>query len=182
MDGSGREVEQFGATTRELEKLAGWLKERKVESVAMESTGVYWIALHEILERHGLELLLVCTRDLAQVPGRNKTDRIDCKWIQRLHSCGLLRGSFRPAEQICMLRTLVRDKGNLLAEGADWIRRIQKSLDQMNVRVHRAVSDIEGATGMAIIRAIVGGERDPTKLAQLRDPGCARARRKSRNN
>ena len=98
---------------------AGWLKERKVESVAMESTGVYWIALHEILERHGLELLLVCTRDLAQVPGRNKTDRIDCKWIERLHSCGLLRGSFRPAEQICMLRTLVRDEGNLLAEGAD---------------------------------------------------------------
>ena len=113
-----------------------------------------------------------CTRHMAQVPGRRKTDRIDCKWIQRLHSCGLLRGSFRPAEQICMLRTLVRDKSNLVAEQADWIRRMQKSLDQMNVRVHRAVSDIQGATGMAIIRAIVGGERDPAKLAELRDPGC----------
>jgi transposase len=175
VDGSGREVEQFGATTPELEKLAAWLKERKVESVAMESTGVYWIAPHEVLERHGFELLLVCTRELAQVPGRKKTDRVDCKWIQRLHSCGLLRGSFRPTEQISMLRTLVRDKGNLLAERADWIRRMQKSLDQMNVRVHRAVSDIEGATGMAIIRAIVAGERNPAELAKLRDAGCRKS-------
>jgi transposase len=175
VDGKGREVQAFGATTPELEKLARWLQERKVESVAMESTGVYWIAPHEVLERQGLEVLLVCTRNLAQVPGRKKTDRIDCKWIQRLHSCGLLRGSFRPAEQICILRTLVRDKSNLMAERADWIRRIQKSLDQMNVRVHRAVSDIEGATGMAIIRAIVGGERDPVRLAKLRDPGCRKS-------
>ena len=174
-DGSGREVQEFGATTPELEKLARWLQQRQVESVAMESTGVYWIALHEILERQGLEVLLVCTRNLAQVPGRRKTDRIDCKWIQRLHSCGLLRGSFRPAEQICMLRTLVRDKNNLTAERADWIRRMQKSLDQMNVRVHRAVSDMEGATGMAIIRAIVGGQRDPAQLAALRDPGCRKS-------
>jgi len=112
---------------------------------------------------------------LAQVPGRKKSDRIDCNWIQRLHSCGLLRGSFRPAEQVCMLRTLVRDKGTLIAERADWIRRIQKSLDQMNVRVHRAVSDLEGATGMAIIRAIVGGERNPERLAELRDPGCRKS-------
>jgi transposase len=175
VDGNGREVQEFGATTPELEKLAQWLQQRKVESVAMESTGVYWIALHEVLEARGLQVLLVCTRDLAQVPGRKKTDRIDCKWIQRLHSCGLLKGSFRPAEQICMLRTLVRDKSTLMAERADWIRRIQKSLDQMNVRVHRAVSDIEGATGMAIIRAIVDGERDPAKLAQLRDPGCRKS-------
>jgi transposase len=175
LDGAGREVEEFGATTPELEKLALWLQERKVESVAMESTGVYWIPLHEILEQQGLEILLVCTRDLAQVPGRKKTDRIDCKWIQRLHSCGLLKGSFRPAEQICMLRTLVRDKNNLMGERADWIRRMQKSLDQMNVRVHRAVSDIQGTTGMAIIRAIVSGQRDPAQLAQLRDPGCRRS-------
>lgn len=172
VDGSTREVEEFGATTPELERLARWLQERKVASVAMESTGVYWIPVHEILEQQGLEVLLVCTRDLAQVPGRKKTDRIDCKWIQRLHSCGLLKGSFRPTEQICMLRTLVRDKNNLLAERADWIRRMQKSLDQMNVRVHRAVSDIQGTTGMAIIRAIVSGQRDPAQLAQLRDPGC----------
>jgi len=175
LDGTGREVKEFGATTPELERLGQWLQERKVESIAMESTGVYWIAPHEILERQGLKVLLVCTRTLAQVPGRKKTDRIDCKWIQRLHSCGLLGGSFRPAELVCMVRTLVRDQSNLMAERGDWIRRIQKSLDQMNVRVHRAVSDIEGATGMAIIRAIVDGQRDPAKLAELRDPGCRKS-------
>jgi transposase len=142
VDGTGREVQEFAATTPELEKMAAWLKERKVVSVAMESTGVYWIPPQEVLERHGLEVVLVDARELARVPGRRKTDRLDCKWIQRLHSCGLLRGSFRPKEQINMLRTLVRDKGTLVAERADWIRRMQKSLDQMNVRVHRAVSDL----------------------------------------
>ncbi len=175
VDGTAREVECFGATTPELERLAQWLKQRNVESVAMESTGVYWIPPHEVLERHGFEVVLVCTREFAQVPGRKKTDRIDCKWIQRLHSCGLLRGSFRPPEQVCMLRTLVREKATLVAERADWVRRMQKSLDQMNVRVHRAVSDIEGTTGMAIIRAIVKGERDPGQLAELRNPGCRKS-------
>jgi hypothetical protein len=111
----------------------------------------------------------VNARDLARVPGRKKTDRVDCAWIQRLHSCGLLAGSFRPAEAICMLRTLVRGQANLVAAAGDWLRRMQKSLDQMNVRVHRAVSDLDGVTGMAIMRAIVAGERDPRKLAQLRD-------------
>ena len=172
-DGSGREIADFGATTPELIRMAEWLKARRVESVAMESTGVYWIAPHEVLEAHGLQVLLVDTRQLAQVPGRDKkTDPTDCEWIQRLHSCGLLRGSFRPAEEICMLRTLVRDKATLVAESGDWVRRMQKSLDQMNVRVHRAVSDISGATGMAIIRAIAAGERDARKLAHLRDPHC----------
>jgi len=171
-EGEGREVQVFGATTPELEKMAGWLLERKVESVALESTGVYWIAVHEVLEAHGLEVLLVDTRALARVPGRTKTDRRDCEWIQRLHSCGLLQGAFRPPEQICMLRTLVRDKGNLVAEQGDWVRRMQKSLEQMNVRVHRAVADLTGATGMALVRAIVRGERDPRQLAKLRDPRC----------
>jgi transposase len=153
--------------------MAEWLLERKVKSVAMESTGVYWIAPHEVLEGKGLEILLVNTRQLAQVPGRSrKTDPVDCEWIQRLHSCGLLSGSFRPKEQICMLRTLVRDKGNIVAEARDWLRRMQKSLDRMNVRVHRAVSHIDGETGMAILRAIAVGERDARKLAQLRDPHC----------
>jgi len=153
--------------------MAEWLKARQVESVAMESTGVYWIAPHEVLEAQGLQVLLVDTRQLARVPGRDKkTDPTDCEWIQRLHSCGLLRGSFRPEEAVCMLRTLVRDKGNLVAERGDWVRRMQKSLDQMNVRVHRAVSDIDGVTGMAILRAIAGGERDAQKLAQLRDRRC----------
>jgi len=173
VDGSGREVASFGATTPELIRMAEWLKARQVESVAMESTGVYWIAPHEVLEAQGLQVLLVDTRQLARVPGRDKkTDPTDCEWIQRLHSCGLLRGSFRPEEAICMLRTLVRDKGNLVAERGDWVRRMQKSLDQMNVRVHRAVSDIDGVTGMAILRAIAGGERDAQKLAQLRDRRC----------
>jgi len=170
--GEGREEEVFGATTRELERMAGWLLERGVESVALESTGVYWIAVHEVLEGQGLKVLLVDARALARVPGRTKTDRRDCEWIQRLHSCGLLRGAFRPPEQICMLRTLVRDKGILVAEQSDWVRRLQKSLEQMNVRVHRAVSDLTGATGMALLRAIVKGERDPRQLAKLRDPRC----------
>jgi transposase len=173
VEGSGREVADFGATTSELIRMAQWLKARKVESVAMESTGVYWIAPHEVLEAEGLQVLLVDTRQLAQVPGRDKkSDPQDCEWIQRLHSCGLLMGAFRPKEGVCMLRTLVRDKGNLVAEVGDWLRRMQKSLDQMNVRVHRAVSDIDGVTGMAIVRAIVGGEREAWRLAKLRDPRC----------
>jgi transposase len=173
VEGVGREREDFGATTPELIRMGQWLKERRVASVAMESTGVYWIAPHEVLEAEGFEILLVDTRQLARVPGRDKkTDATDCEWIQRLHSCGLLRGSFRPREDICMLRTLVRDKANLVAESGDWVRRMQKSLDQMNVRVHRAVSNIDGVTGMAILRAIAQGERDPRQLAKLRDPRC----------
>jgi transposase len=132
VEGSGREVANFGATTAELIRMAKWLKERKVESVAMESTGVYWIAPHEVLEAEGLEVMLVDTRQLARVPGRDqKSDPFDCEWIQRLHSCGLLMGSFRPKEAVCMLRTLVRDKGNLVAEAGDWLRRMQKSLDRL---------------------------------------------------
>src|SRR3954454_7572488 len=172
-DGAGREIAAFGATTSELIRMAKCLKERHVETIAMESTGVYWIAPHEVLEAESFQILLVDTRQLARVPGRDrKTDPTDCEWIQRLHGCGLLNGSFRPREDVCMLRTLVRDKANLVAERGDWVRRMQKSLDQMNVRVHRAVSDLDGVTGMAIVRAIVAGERDAGKLAQLRDPRC----------
>ena len=175
-DGNGREIADFGATTPEPVRMAEWLKARQVETVAMESTGVYWIAPHEILEGQGFQVLLVDTRQLARVPGRDKkTDPTDCEWIQRLHACGLLRGSFRPEETVCMLRTLVRDKANLVAESGDWVRRMQKSLDQMNVRVHRAVSDIDGVTGLAILGAIVGGERDAQKLAKLRDPRCRKS-------
>lgn len=173
--GRGHEVAVFAATTPGVEQLAAWLKDRGVTSVALESTGVYWIAPHEILEAHGFEVVLVDTRELARVPGRKKTDRRDCEWIQRLHSCGLLRGAFRPVEQVCMLRTLVRDKATLIAERSDWVRRMQKTLDQMNVRVHRAVSDLDGATGLAILRAIVAGERDPHQLATLRDYRCRKS-------
>src|ERR1700740_133901 len=172
-DRSAREVASFGATTAELLRMAGGLKIRQVESVAMESTGVYWIAPHEVLEAAGLKVLLVDTRQLARVPGRDKkTDPTDCEWIQRLHSCGFLRGSFRPPEGGWILGNTGRDKANLVAEGGDWLRRMQKSLDQMNVRVHRAVSNIDGVTGMAILRAIAEGERDARKLAKLRDIRC----------
>lgn len=158
--------------------MAAWLSERKVESVALESTGVYWIAPLEVLEAAGFEVLLVDTRQLAQVPGRDKkSDPTDCEWIQRMHGCGLLRGSFRPKEEVCMLRTLVRDKATLVREAGDWVRRMQKSLDQMNVRLHRALSDINGATGMAILRAIAQGERDPLKLAEFRDPRCRKSKK-----
>lgn len=175
-DGQAREVIDFRATTAELMRLAAWLKERGVAAVAMESTGVYWIAPHEVLEGQGLEVLLVSTRQLAQVPGRDKkSDPSDCEWIQRLHSCGLLQGSFRPQEEVCMLRTLVRDKAALVAESGDWVRRMHKSLDQMNVRLHRAVSDVDGVTGMAILRAIVAGERDARQLACLRDARCRKS-------
>lgn len=173
LDGMGREITCFGGTTSELMRMAEWLKARQVESVAMESTGVYWIAPHEVLEAQGLVVLLVDTRQLAQVPGRDRnTDPTASEWLQRLHSCGLLRGAFRPEQEICMLRTLVRDKANLVAERGDWLRRMQKSLDQMNVRLHRAVSDIDGVTGMAILHAIMKGERDARQLAKLRDPRC----------
>ena len=157
-------VEHFGTTTPELNRLAEWMEAQGVESVAMESTGVYWIPVYEILERRGFEVLLVNARALSSVPGR-KTDMLDCQWIQMLHSCGLLKGSFGPSDDICALRSLVREKTTMQEQRSDWLRRIQKSLDQMNVCVHHAVSDISGTTGMAIIRAIVGGEA----------PGCARA-------
>ena len=176
VEGSEREITEFGFTTGELLRMAAWLKERKVESIAIESTGVYWIPVHEVLEAAGVEVLLVNTPQLKQVPGRDKkSDPEDCQWIQRLHSCGLLRGSYRPKEEVCKLRTLVRDKGILTAEAGDWVRRMQKSLDQMNVRVPRAVSDVDGVTGMAIVQAIVDGERDPMKLAKLRDARCRKS-------
>jgi hypothetical protein len=165
------QVMVFGTTTPELMKMAEWLKQWKVASVAMESTGVYWIPPYEVLESQGLEVLLTDTRQLSRVPGR-KTDMLDCQWIQCLHSHGLLKGCFRPTESIVELRSVVRGKAVLVAERADWMRRMQKCLDQMNVRVHRAVSQLDGVTGMKMLREIVKGERDPRQLAKLRDPGC----------
>jgi len=167
----GTQVRTFGATTPDLQALAEWLLGLGVESVAMESTGVYWIPLYEVLESRGLEVVLTDARQLSRVPGR-KTDVLDCEWIQLLHSCGLLQSCFRPAEVVCQLRSLVREKAALVAERSDWLRRLQKTLQQMNVRVHHALSDINGDTGMAILRAIVAGERNPVVLAKLRDPHC----------
>lgn len=166
-----RPVRVFGATTPQLREMAAWLRSLDVGSIAMESTYVYWIPPYEVLEDAGFEVVLVNARTLKNVPGR-KTDMHDCQWIQLLHSCGLLRGSFRPKDDICRLRTLHRQRANLVEERARVVHWMQKALDQMNVRVHRAVSHITGVTGMRILRAIVGGERDPRKLASLRDSRC----------
>jgi len=164
-------VRVFGTTTIQLNELADWLVEQRVRSVAMESTYIYWIPVYELLESRGVEVVLVNARQLHNVPGR-KTDFSDCQWIQLLHSCGLLRGSFRPNEAITRLRALQRQMANLVAERSRCILWMQKALDQMNVQVHRAVSDLTGTTGMAIVRAIVAGERDPARLAAHRDRRC----------
>lgn len=167
-------VRVFGTTTPRLNELADWLLEQGVESVAMESTGVYWIPAYELLESRGIEVVLVNARELKNVPGR-KTDMKDCQWIQRLHSCGLLRGSFRPDEAICALRAIHRQWENLIAERTKAVQWMQKALDQMNVQVHRAVTDITGATGMSIVRAIVAGERNPQTLAAFRHARCKKS-------
>lgn len=161
----------FGTTTSELHMMLAWLRERKVESVALESTSVYWIPVADLLEANAIEVVLVDTREVRMVPGR-KSDVKDCQWLQRLHSCGLLHAAFRPPESIVAVRTLLREKENLIATRAQFIQQMQKSCDQMNIRIHHAVSDIDGATGMAIVKAIIGGERDPAKLAKLRDRRC----------
>lgn len=167
-------VRVFGATTPQLEAAADWLASLGVESVAMESTGVYWIPLYELLEARGFEVYLVNGREVHNVPGR-KSDMNDSQWIQLLHSCGLLRASYRPAESICALRALRRQMENLVAERSKTIQWMQKALDQMNVRVHRAVTDLTGKTGLSIVRAIVAGGRDPRVLAELRDPRCRKS-------
>lgn len=167
-------VRVFGTTTDQLNALADWLSAHGVESVAMESTHVYWIPVYELLESRGIEVLLVNARQLHNVPGR-KTDFSDCQWLQLLHSCGLLRGSFRPGEAITRLRALQRQLANLVAERTRCVQWMQQSLDHMNVQVHRAVTDLTGTTGMAIVRAIVEGERDPAQLAQHRDRRCRKS-------
>lgn len=168
------EIAHFGTTTSELRRMLAWLQARAVESVAMESTSVYWIPVADLLESVGIEVVLVDTREVRMVPGR-KSDVKDCQWLQRLHSCGLLRGAFRPPESITAVRTLLRERENLVSARTQWVQQMQKSCDQMNVRIHHAVSDIDGKTGLAIVAAIVNGERDPHALAQLRDPRCRRS-------
>jgi transposase len=130
----------------------------------MESTGVYWIPLFQILETRGFEVKLVNAHHVKTLPGR-KTDVLDCQWLQQLHSYGLLSGSFRPEDEICILRSYIRQRDSLIRSASVHIQRMQKALTQMNIQLHQAVSDITGTTGMAIIRAIVGGEHDPQLLA-----------------
>jgi transposase len=151
--------------------MIGWLKKNKVESVAMESTGVYWIPPYELLEEAGFEVLLVNARFFRAVPGR-KTDVQDCQWIQQLHSYGLLRGSFRPEQDIVELRSYVRQRSRLFESAGTQVQLMHKALTQMNIQLNHVISDITGTTGMNIIKAILQGKRDPTSLANLSVGGC----------
>jgi len=164
-------VRTFRSFTADLHALAAWLQEVGVTTIAMESTGVYWIPVYEILEARGFEVLLVNARDVKHVPGR-KTDVIDAQWLQQLHAFGLLRGSFRPQERVVRLRTLLRHREGIVADAATHIQRMQKAMMQMNVQLHHVVADITGTTGLRIIRDIVAGVHDPTQLAQHRDARC----------
>ena len=164
-------VREFSTFTGDLERLADWLISCNVTTVAMESTGIYWIPVFEILESRGLEVKLVNARHVKNVPGR-KSDVLDCQWLQQLHTYGLLRGAFRPDEQVCTLRAYVRQRATLVRSAASYIQRMQKALSQMNLQLHNVVADITGATGMRIIKAILNGERDPDVLAVLRDKRC----------
>jgi transposase len=166
------EVRQFGAYSADLEQLADWLTLCQVTSVAMESTGVYWIPLFELLESRGFKVVLVDGRQTRQVTGRPKSDRLDCQWIRRLHACGLLAASFRPTEDIVVLRSFIRQRQSLLADGARHVQHMQKALEQMNVKLTEVLSDIVGMTGLLIIRAILAGERDAKVLAHLRHVNC----------
>jgi transposase len=168
---SDEPVRKFGTFTPDLEALADWLTRCGVDSVAMESTGVYWIPVYEILEGRGLAVQVVNARHVKNVPGR-KSDIQDCQWIQGLHSVGLLRGSFRPEGEIAALRAYLRHRAALIEHRAAHIQHMQKALQQMNVQLCQVVSDITGMTGLAIVRAIVAGQRDPQQLAALRQPGC----------
>jgi transposase len=164
-------VRSFKTFTADLHRLADWLEARKIKTVAMESTGVYWIPIFEILEERGFEVVLVNSRHVKNVPGR-KTDVLDCQWIQELHSVGLLCGSFRPAAEIATLRAYLRHREKLVEGAASHIRRMQKVLVQMNLQLHNVISDITGVTGMRILRDIVAGVTDPMALAAHRDYRC----------
>jgi transposase len=159
-------VRRFGTTTPELEAMAGWFKQCQVTHVAMEATGVYWVAVYQLLERRGLQVLLVNARQIKNVSGR-KSDVLDCQWIQRLHTYGLLGGSFRPADAYCVVRSLVRYRDELIAGRTTQVQHMQKALLQMNLQLRVVISDICGESGLTIIEAILKGERDPVKLASL---------------
>ena len=164
-------VRTFGTCTGDLQRLVDWFERCGVRTVAMESTGVYWISVYEILEQRGFEVMLVNARDAKHVPGR-KTDVSDAQWLRRLHEYGLLRASYRPKGELAALRAYLRQRERLLDYAASHIQHMQKALMQMNVQLHHVVTDMTGATGMRIIRAIIESERDPMALASHRDPRC----------
>ena len=169
LDRDPQPIRRFGTFTEDLHALADWLQQCGVTSVAMESTGgVYWIPLYQILETRGFAVCLVNARHVKHVPGR-KTDVQDCQWLQYLHSVGLLRGSFRPPETVCAVRSLLRHRDTLVQLAATHTQHMQKALTQMNLQIHHVLSDLTGVTGLAILDAILAGERDPQVLAAHRD-------------
>jgi len=170
-DQTGETIRCFATFTPDLHTLADWLVACNVNTVAMESTGVYWIPLFEILEARGIQVCLVNARHVKHVPGR-KSDVQDCGWLQKLHSLGLLSASFRPDAEMCALRSLLRHRAQLIQHRSPHILHMQKALQQMNLQLHHVLSDITGVTGQHILRAIVAGERDPKVLAAFRQPGC----------
>jgi len=164
----GRTVRSFPTFTEDLHALRDWLRDCGVTTVAMESTGVYWIPLFQILEAAGIEVCLVNARHCKNLPGR-KTDVQDCQWLQYLHSVGLLRGSFRPADQVCAVRAILRHRDALVRGAGRCVSHLHKALTQMNVQLQHVISDLTGVTGQAILEALLAGERDPQKLAALKD-------------
>src|SRR5438876_9803795 len=163
-------VQRFDCFTSDLERMAKWLLDKGVRSVAMQSTGVYWMPVYEILEQAGLEVYLVNARHTKNLPGR-KSDVEECQWLLKLHTFGLLNNSFQPTDAIRVARTLWRHRSNLVGEASSAIQRMQKALTEMNVQLHNVLSDISGVSGMAMIQAILKGERDPWALAALACPG-----------
>ena len=169
-------VRSFACFTADLEMMAQWLVKIGITTVAMESTGIYWIPAFEMLEEHGLDVKLVNARHVKNVPGR-KTDVQDCQWLQHLHTHGLLEGAFRPEDQMCALRAYMRQRETLIRYRASHIQHMQKALRQMNLLLDNVVADITGKTGMGIIRSILAGERDPEVLAKHRDSHCKKSER-----
>ena len=168
-DRTEQPVQEFEAFTADLYRLADWLAECGVATVVMESTGVYWIPRFGVLEERGFEVMLVDPRRIKNVPGR-KTDVVDCQWRRQLHTYGLLSGAFRPDGEIRRLRSYLRQRAMLVQYASHHIQHMQQALTQLNVKLQHVIRDITGQTGMDIMEAIVGGERDPRKLARLRDP------------
>ncbi len=163
-----RPVRVFLTFTEDLERLADWLLECGVTTVAMESTGVYWIPLYDILAQRGIRTCLVNARHMKNVPGR-RTDWHECQWLQFLHSVGLLRAAFRPEQDICAVRTVLRHRSELVMAASQHVQHMHKALTQMNLQIHHVISDITGVTGLAIVDSILAGQRDAAELAKLRD-------------
>ena len=163
-------VQIFDTFTEDLQRLADWLVSCGVTTVAMESTGVYWIPLYDILEARGLKPCLVNARHMKNVPGR-RTDWHECQWLQYLHSVGLLRGAFRPEADVCAVRVLIRHRAELVQSASQHVQHMHKALTQMNLQIHHVISDITGLTGLAIVDAILEGQRDAAALAKLRIRG-----------